>query len=158
MNKKTETPVEDQNPIVAVNFQYIKDLSFENPHSPLVLSKIKTPLAINVNIDIKAAKLEAERFEVILLLQAKATGEEKTIYLVELAYAGVTTLKNVAEQNIDRALMIYVPSLLFPFARSILGNLTREAGLPPLMLDPIDFTSVYNQKKKMAEEAATKKA
>lgn len=139
-----------EQPVVAVNFQYIKDVSFENPHSPVVLSRIKAQPKIDVVIDIKATAVEEDRYEVVLSLTARATAEEKIIYVAELAYAAIATVQHVPGPNIERALLIYVPSLLFPFARGIIANLTRDGGLPPLMLDPIDFTALYNAKKKSA--------
>ena len=153
MNDNTDTPAEKANqeqPNIAINAQYIKDVSFENPHSPVALSYIKTAPKIDVVIDIKANSMNETLYEVVLSLKATATAEDKTIYLAELAYAALVTVLNIDGQNLERALLIYVPSLLFPFARGILCNLTRDAGLPPLMLDPVDFTSLYNSKKKSA--------
>ena len=149
MNDNSQKSAEPQ-PVVAINFQYIKDLSFENPHSPLALAQVRTQPQINVTIDIKANTVEKERYEVVLKISAKAVAEEKTVYIAELAYAAITTIQHVAEENLERALLIYVPSLLVPFVRSIMANLTREAGLPPLMLEPIDFTALYMMKKSAA--------
>ena len=149
-NDNSEKPVEEgkqEQPIIAINAQYIKDISFENPHSPLVLAQIKTPPKIDVAIDIKALPLESGRYEVLLKLNATAKSDEKTIYLAELVYGAIVTIQNLDGANTERTLLIYVPSLLFPFARSILGNLTRDAGLLPLMLDPIDFAALYNSRK-----------
>lgn len=149
-NDNLENSVEEvkqQQPVIAVNAQYIKDISFENPHSPIVLSQIKIAPKIDVTMNIKANTIDQERYEVVLKLNATAKAEDKTIYLAELAYGAIVTVQNIPGPNIEPALLIYVPSLLFPFARSILGNLTRDAGLPPLMLDPIDFTALYNARK-----------
>ena len=146
-SKKTKKEANQEQPIVAINIQYIKDLSFENPHSPLVLAQITTQPQINVTIDIKAAGIEKDRYEVVLMVSAKATAEEKTLYLLELAYAAVVTIQNLPPENLEGVLMIHVPSLLFPFARRIIADITRDGGAPTLALEPIDFTALYMMKK-----------
>lgn len=149
VSKETaETPTAA--PSVIVNAQYIKDLSFENPLNPLILSQLKGQPKLDVSLDIKVNNLEADRFEVILHVSAKTTAEGKTLFLTEIAYAGLVTIRNMTGQNLESALLVYVPSLLFPFARRILADTTREGSLPPLYLDPIDFAALYIQRKKAA--------
>jgi preprotein translocase subunit SecB len=140
-------------PSVAVNAQYIKDLSYENPLNAIVLSQMKAQPKLDVSMDIKISNLDTERFEVALNVVAKAMAEEKTLYLVDLSYAAVVTIKNMNPQNLESALLVYVPSLLFPFARRILADTTREGLLPPLYLDPVDFAALYMQRKKAAPAA-----
>lgn len=139
-----------EKPSMVVNAQYIKDLSFENPHNPIALKKIAHQPKLDVTLDIKVHDLETDRFEVILYIAAKTTADEKVIFLAELAYAALVTIKNMTPQNLETSLFVYVPSLLFPFARRVLADVTREGSLPPLNLDPIDFGAFYLQKKKAA--------
>lgn len=137
-------------PLVVVNAQYIKDLSFENPLNPIVLSKLATQPKLDVSLDIKVNTIEQDRYEVILHISAKTVAENKTLFLTEIAYAGLVTIRNMPPQNLESALLVYVPSLLFPFARRILADTTREGSLPPLFLDPIDFAALYIQRKKQS--------
>lgn len=146
-NTPTGSASDQQGAVVAINAQYIKDVSFENPHSPLVLAQIKTQPKVSVSIDIKKQQLEDGRYEVVLHIGVRATAEEKTVYLLELDYAALVMVQNVPEQNLGGVLMVHIPSMLFPFARRVVADLTREGGMMPLVLEPIDFNMLYSLKK-----------
>lgn len=140
-------------PMIAINAQYIKDISFEAPHVPEIFTQIKSNPEINVNVDVNATKINNNLFEVNLNLKAEAKAkitinekeEEKTAFLCEVSYGCLATI-NVAPESIEPILLIEVPRLLFPFARNIIGDLTRESGFPPLMINPIDFAGLYQQR------------
>jgi preprotein translocase subunit SecB len=125
--------------------QYIKDLSFENPRAPQSLIEQKQPqLALNVNVATR--QFEARTFEVTLTIEASATTAEKEpLFVLELVYAGTVTLGEVPEDAYGPLLLIETPRLLFPFARAIVANCTREAGFPPLNIAPVDFVALYRQ-------------
>lgn len=142
---KSDTPT--LKPSFAVKGQYIKDLSFENPHAPQSLNAINKQPSIDVNVDLKAQKLQDGIYEMVLHVSAKASSEGNTLFLIELAYAGVFQLANVEEDKIEPLIMIDCPFVLFPFARRVIADVTRDGGFPPLMLDPIDFHTLYLQKK-----------
>lgn len=131
-----------------INSQYIKDLSFEVPNSPEIFLTPSSKPDISLSIDIDAKRLSVNAFEVILKITANATGNEKTIFVCELSYAGVFTLdeKLQDEKDIEQVLLIYCPSILFPFARRIIASATIDGGFPPLMLEPIDFADLYNKR------------
>ena len=140
-------------PMIAIQAQFIKDISFEAPHVPLIFTQIKSNPDINVNVDVNATKLQENVFEVVLKLKAEAKvkinaenkEEEKTAFLCEVAYGCLATI-NVAPEAVEPVLLIEIPRLLFPFARNIIGDLTRESGFPPLMINPIDFAGLYQQR------------
>jgi preprotein translocase subunit SecB len=125
--------------------QYIKDLSFENPRAPQSLIEQKQPqLTLNVNVATK--QFEAKTFEVALTIEANATTPEKEpLFVLELVYAGTVTLGDVPQDAFGPLLLIETPRLLFPFARAIVANATREAGFPPLNIAPVDFVALYRQ-------------
>ena len=125
--------------------QYIKDLSFENPRAPQSLIEQKQPqLTLNVNVATK--QFEAKTFEVSLTIEASATTPEKEpLFVLELVYAGTVTLGDVPNDAFGPLLLIETPRLLFPFARAIVANATREAGFPPLNIAPVDFVALYRQ-------------
>ena len=130
---------------IVINAQYIKDLSFETPTAPGIfqLMQQKAPdikLSVNVNSNI----LEKNVFEIILAIAAHATIDEETVFLLELEYGGVFTL-NCEPENINPLAYIECPRLLFPFARAILSNITREGGFPPLMMGTVDFVAMYQR-------------
>lgn len=148
---------EQQKP-TPVNFkidaQYIKDLSFEGPAEPKDLMGTINP-RINVNVSAQSRPLERTLFEVTLESNVHATVGDKTTFKIELAYAGIVTLPPGLPEGLARyILFVEVPRHLFPFARNIVANATRDGGLPPFVLQPIDFNALYADQLKPAQQAA----
>lgn len=138
---------------ITVNAQYIKDLSFENPNAPQsLISSGKAP-DVDVNINVEARKLGDTTFEVALKINATAKVEDNTAFIVELTYAAVMTLTNIPDDQIQPVLMIEGPRLMFPFARQIVADATRDGGFPPLLINPIDFVAMYQQNAGAAQPA-----
>jgi preprotein translocase subunit SecB len=137
-------------PAMRILGQYLKDLSFENPNAPQTLGQQATQPDINISVNVNAKNLAPTDFEVELHLDAKATVQEKVIFNAELIYAGTFRLENFPQQMMHPAVLIECPRLLFPFARQILAEATRNGGFPPLMLDPIDFAAMYQKRLQQA--------
>lgn len=137
-------------PALSVLAQYIKDLSFENPLAPHSLRPRENPPEINININVNANPLSETDFEVELKLEANAGEGSDAMFTVELIYAGVFRLTNIPADSIAPAILIECPRLLFPFARQVIADATRNGGFPPLMIDPVDFAALFQQR--MAEE------
>ncbi|OEJ64417.1 protein-export chaperone SecB [Magnetovibrio blakemorei] len=140
-------PQGTQQAALAIHGQYVKDLSFESPNAPGILADLQNQQPdINVNVDVQAAKLEgpqaANYYEVILDMRAELKLGEKVGFIVELKYAGVFAI-NVPEEHLGGMLLVECPRILFPFARNILADATRDGGFVPLMLQPIDFAAMY---------------
>ena len=140
-NKKNEQ--------LTVNVQYIKDLSFESPNSPEVLSRKDDTPSINVNVNVYAKPLKGNIYEVSLSINGKAEKKDFKVFEIELIYAGVFTLPNIKlnDEEIKRKILIEAPQLLFPFARSIISNVTRDGGFMPLIIQPMDFELLYKSRK-----------
>ena len=130
--------------------QYIKDLSVENPNAPASLRGGQQP-KIDINVAVGVNQAPENTSEVVLKLEAKAGSGKDTLFAVERADAGVFRVENMTAEQSQVALMIEGPRLLFPFAREILANATRQAGFPPLMLDPVDFLALYRQRAMQAK-------
>jgi preprotein translocase subunit SecB len=128
-------------PQIQVLAQYIKDLSFENPAAPMSLQGQKP--ALEVGVDVQARGLGVDQFEVMIRVRADAKAASQTVFLCELSFAGVFVLKGIPQENVQPVLLIECPRLLFPFARRVVGDVTRDGGFPPLLLDPIDFAALY---------------
>lgn len=144
---------------VTVNAQFIKDLSFEAPAIPEIFNEkpAKQP-DININVEVKARPLREKVFEVTLHINAECKFGEKVAFLLELAYGGVFTLE-VPSEHLQAVLLIECPRLLFPFARNILADVSRDGGFPPLMLGPLDFVAMYQNKvRQLASEGDGEKA
>lgn len=135
---------------VAINVQFVKDLSFENPNAPLSLIAPKSRPEIHVNVDINAKTLQDTAYEVALNVSARASADGNQLFLADLTYAGVFNLINIPDNEREQILMIYCPTMLFPFARRIMCDITRDGGFPPLMLEPMDFAALFYQRKQQA--------
>jgi preprotein translocase subunit SecB len=150
---------ENEQPPLVINMQYTKDLSFENPNAPMVYGEIaKSAPDLTIDIDVRPSKLQERTFEVVLNLQAKAMTGEKAAFLVELDYAGVVTIGEqvTKAEDIQFLIMVDAPRHLFPFARQILAEATRNGGFPPLVINPVDFVSLYKQRMAAFAEANAK--
>lgn len=132
-------------PPIVINAQYIKDLSFEAPSAPGIFQVMQQKAPdINVSVNVDSNVFENNVYEIVLTIAAHATVEEETAFLLELEYAGVFTL-NCEPEHIHPMAYIECPRLLFPFARAILANTTREGGFPPLMLGTVDFVAMFQR-------------
>jgi preprotein translocase subunit SecB len=134
-----------QPPPLVINAQYIKDLSFENPRAPQSLTQPSGPPEVAINVDIKAQNLGPDVFEVVLTINVDAQAQQQPVFLVELAYAAVVTVRNVPEASLPGLILVETPRLIFPFARAIIADATRDGGFPPLMINPIDFAELLRR-------------
>ena len=132
---------------VRIAGQYIKDLSFENPNiGKLIASQPENPnLDVEINVDIE--ELGANLYESAISFKARAATKDSVIYDLEIVYGGAFQIENAPPQALEAMLYVNCPSLLFPFLRRLVADLTREGGFPPLLLDPVDFGSLYMRKK-----------
>jgi preprotein translocase subunit SecB len=138
---------EDQMPHISVNAQYIKDLSFENIGAPASLANLKTAPQIDLSLDLNVQKMpEDDYFEVEIIINAKALQETKTLFIVDLKYAGVFHLMNIPDDQVEMLLAVHCPSIIFPYVRKIVADVTQDGGFQPLMIDPIDFGILYSKK------------
>jgi preprotein translocase subunit SecB len=138
-----EAPQQGQQLII--NAQYIKDLSFENPRAPHSLRQQTAQPAVEINVDVKAQSLGAENYEVVLTIKSSAKIQEETLFLVELSYGAVITVRNVPQDLLSAVVLVETPRLMFPFARNIVAETTRDGGFPPLMINPIDFSELLRR-------------
>jgi len=146
---------QDQNePQVATLAQYIKDLSVENPSAPQVFQWQVQP-SLDVQFQLNAEKASDDVHEVSIKIEVTARSENGVHFVVDLTYAGLFGLRNVPAEALGPILLVEAPRLLFPFARQIIAEATRNGGFPPLMLDPIDFAQMFQQK--LAEDQAASK-
>ncbi len=142
-------------PSLNILAQYVKDLSFESPGAPGSLrARYKAP-NINIGVNVNANPLSDKEFDVVLTLTAKAETGKDVLFNVELVYGGVLKVEGFPQEHMLPILLIECPRLLFHFSRQIIAECTRNGGFPPLMLDPIDFSVMFQQK--LAEDQARAK-
>ncbi len=144
-----------QQPSLSVLAQYVKDLSFESPGAPGSLRGRDSAPSIAINVNVTANPISDREFDVNLTLTAKASFEKDVLFNVELVYGGVFRIEGFPQEHMLPLLFIECPRLLFPFARQIIAESTRNGGFPPLMLDPIDFAQMFQQR--LAEDQAASK-
>jgi len=144
---------EEKPPQLNVLAQYVKDLSFENPNAPRSLQPSQQQPNINIQINVNAQPLSETDVEVSLKLEGKAEVNDTLLFSFDLDFAGVFRVQNIPQDSLQPVLMIECPRLLFPFAREIVATSVRNGGFPPLLLDPVDFVGLYQQR--LAQQTPT---
>ncbi len=150
-------PTQDGQPVppLMVNVQYVKDLSFEVPSGPEIFATLRSQPQVQINLDVQARRLQEGQnvYEVVLSVRAEASETPsngtagRPVFIAELAYAGIFTLTGVPDDTVEPMLLIECPRLLFPFARNIVSDVTREGGFPAVLLQPIDFVALWQQRR-----------
>lgn len=141
---------------INIQGQYVKHLSFDSPSAPEVFTRLKAAPEIDLALDVQVQDKGEKKYEVTILLKVKAQKDVESVFTAELSYAGLFEVKDHAtEEQKRQILLIYCPNLLFPFARSLLATVSREAGFQALMLNPVDFASLYLQQQKQGKVNST---
>jgi preprotein translocase subunit SecB len=140
----------DQNPEaptpnIRILAQYIKDLSFENPQAPMIFQELKGQPDVGIGVNITAKRHNENLFEIDIRLKVEAKQDDKVTFMVELLYGGIFNLSHIPQELLEALIYIECPRLVFPYMRRIIGDVTRDGGFPPLLLDPIDFATLYQQ-------------
>jgi preprotein translocase subunit SecB len=133
-------------PQISVLTQYVKDLSFENPHAPRSMAPSAQQPAISVQASVEAAPITDTDFEVILKIEGRAESQGMMLFGIELVFAGIFRIQNAPPEAMQPLVFIECPRLLFPFAREIIATATLNGGFAPLLLNPIDFIALYRQR------------
>lgn len=144
-------PASADGPQLFVNIQYVKDLSFENPRAPQSLIQQTAQPEVAINVDVKAHNLNPEAYEVVLTINVTATAQGEPVFLVELAYAAVVTVRNAPEPMLTNLVLVETPRIIFPFARAVIATASRDGGFPPLMINPIDFAALLQHHQSLDE-------
>lgn len=135
---------EDTSPAAGIISQYVKDLSVENPNAPASYQWQSQP-QIDLQFNIGAKPIEGDVHEVELKINVNAKTDQGNAYLIELAYCGLVAMRNLPDDQAHAFLYAEAPRMLFPFARRVISDATRDLGYQPLMMDPIDFNGLYIQ-------------
>lgn len=144
---------EDQVPVFNIEKIYVKDLSLEIPNAPQVFMQREAP-QVSVELAHAATMLDEGIYQVALTVTVTSKIEDKTVFLVEVAQAGIFQVRNLPEENLEPVLSVTCPNILFPYAREVVSDLITRAGFPPVLLNPINFEALYGQQKQQQMEAA----
>jgi preprotein translocase subunit SecB len=145
----------DEQPVFSIEKIYVKDLSIEVPNAPQIFLERETP-SIEVQIQSGANAIGEGMFEVALTVTVNAKHEEKVFFLVEVVKAGIFQIRNVPEQDLEPILAVACPNILFPYARETISNAINRAGFPPVVLAPVNFESLYQQRLMEKQQAESK--
>jgi preprotein translocase subunit SecB len=139
-----------------LNIQYTRDLSFEVPGAPEIFVTLREQPRVDLALDVQARPVQGQQpnvYEVSLQIRADAKAGETSCFIAELAYCGVFTV-NVPQEHLEAILLVECPRLLFPFARNILADVTRDGGFPPVLLSPIDFVALWQNRRQGGQQMA----
>ena len=147
---------EQQQPIFAIEKIYVKDLSLEIPHAPDVFLSTEQP-QVDVQLHNESARVADGLYQVVLTVTVTAKSGEKTLFLVEVAQAGIFQIRNLPESDFEPILATACPNILFPYARETVSDVVVRAGFPPVLLAPVNFDAIYLQRVQQAKEQAAPK-
>jgi preprotein translocase subunit SecB len=152
-NGDASTPPGPQ-PLV-LNLQFTRDLSFEVPGAPEIFTQLREQPRVDLALDVQARPLQQEQnvYEVALQIRADAKASGQPCFIAELVYCGIFTV-NVEPNLLEPMLLVECPRLLFPFARNILADVTRDGGFPPVLLAPIDFVALWQSRRAQGQQVA----
>jgi preprotein translocase subunit SecB len=151
--KKEETK---ENPVFRMQKMYTKDLSFENPNAPAVyITPQKLEPTVEVNLKLNNKKMDDDHWEVAVQITAKISTKDdnKVMFILEIEHAGVFLLKNIPEEHLPMILAVDCPTLLFPFTRQIVSQVSTDGGFAPFLMEPVNFMALFQNAKKKKDEA-----
>jgi len=131
---------------------FIKDFSFENPNAPQVfITPQKSEPNVELNLQLNNNKLDENHWEVTMEISAKVTSKEdepKVMFILEVEHAAVFMLKNIPEQHLPMVLGVDCPTLLFPFTRQLVSQVSVDGGFMPFQMEPINFMALFKNAQK----------
>ena len=150
-----ENSEQDQQPAFGIEKIYVKDLSLEIPNAPQIFIQREAP-QVSIELGNSTSMLEEGVFEVVITVTVTSKIEDKTVFLVEVAQAGIFQIRNVPAENIEMIAAVTCPNILFPYARQTVSDIVTRAGFPPVLLNPINFEALYaQQKQQQAQNGST---
>ena len=141
-----ENSEQDQQPAFGIEKIYLKDLSLEIPNAPQIFIQREAP-QVSIELGNTTSMIEEGVFEVVITVTVTSKIEDKTVFLVEVAQAGIFQVRNVPAENLEMIAGVTCPNILFPYARQTVSDLVTRAGFPPVLLNPINFEALYAQQK-----------
>lgn len=139
--------------IFSIEKLYVKDLSLEVPNAPRIYMEAGQP-EVEMQIHTESQPVSEGLFENVLTVTVTAKVEDRTVFLVEVAQAGLFQIRNVPEEDLEPILGTLCPNTLFPYAREVVSDLVTRAGFPPVVLAPLDFNQLYMQRHAQQQQAA----
>ncbi len=144
---------QNNQPVFSIEKVYVKDLSVEIPNAPQVFLEREAP-TVDIQLHHNSSGVEDGVFETVLTVTVTAKANEKTMFLVEVAQAGIFVARNIPAQELEQVLGIACPNILFPYVREVISDTVVRAGFPPVILSPVNFEAIYAQQRQQAPAQA----
>lgn len=156
-NTTTDAQNSQEAPILRMQKMYIKDISFENPNSPDIFraSQSSEP-NVELNLQLNNKKVGEDHWEVALEINAKVVTKEenpRVLFILEIEHAAVFFLKHIPEQHMPMVLGVECPTLLFPFTRQIISQISVDGGFMPFLMEPVNFMALFQNAQKSREDS-----
>ena len=145
-----ENSEQDQQPVFGIEKIYVKDLSLEIPNAPQIFIQRESP-QVSIELGNNVSMLEEGVFEVVITVTVTSKIEDKTVFLIEVAQAGIFQVRNVPAESLEMIAGVTCPNILFPYARQTVSDIVTRAGFPPVLLNPINFEALYAQQKQQQQ-------
>lgn len=139
-----------EQPAFQIEKLYVKDLSLEVPNAPQVFMQADSP-QLEIQVRNEAAQFAESLYEVVVTVTVTARAGEKTIFLAEVAQAGIFTARGIPQADLEPLLAVGCPTILYPYAREAISDLVTRAGFPAVVLQPISFEQMYLERRRQAE-------
>ena len=136
---------EPQQPSFQIEKLYVKDISLEIPGAPQVFMQPQSP-QLEIQVRSESANFAEGLYEVVITVTVTAKAGDKTQFLAEAAQAGIFSLRNVPQADLEPLLAIACPTILYPYAREAISDLVTRGGFPPVLLAPVSFEAIYAQR------------
>ena len=140
---------QNNQPVFSIEKVYVKDLSVEIPNAPQVFLEREAP-TVDIQLHHNSNGVEDGVYETVLTVTVTAKANEKTMFLVEVAQAGIFVARNIPAQELEQVLGIACPNILFPYVREVVSDTVVRAGFPPVILSPVNFEAIYAQQRQQA--------
>ncbi|SHO51962.1 protein-export chaperone SecB [Desulfopila aestuarii] len=154
MAENTKNPENAARPEFRMQKMFIKDFSFENPNAPEVyITPQKSEPKVELNLNLNHTSLDNDHYEVTLKIYAKVAtkDDEKTLFILEIEHSGIFLIRNVPQEHIEMVLGVDCPTLLFPFTRQIVSQVTVDGGFSPFLMEPVNFMALFQNAKAKKE-------
>ena len=143
---------QNNQPVFSIEKVYVKDLSLEVPNAPQVFLEREAP-SVDIQLHHNSSGVEDGVYETVLTVTVTAKANEKTMFLVEVAQAGIFVARNIPAQELEQVLGIACPNILFPYVREVISDTVVRAGFPPVILSPVNFEAIYAQRQQAPAQA-----
>ncbi len=130
---------------VSLSKIYTKDVSCESPKGvKMLLSPMNKPTVV-VNVGGKTERITETAWEVELSITVTLKSDDSPMFLVEIYQGGLFECHGLTDEELHRVLNTDCMEIIFPYARETIDGLAVKSGFPPVGLQPVDFSAIYNQ-------------